>query len=208
MASSDCGVPLSETAGRRAGGNGPMRGSATLVIGAVSLALTACSGGVAPPSSSDDSAFSTLAPTPTPIVGIETSRPSTPTPFPTPSPTPLPTELEGGLLATFRVGDEQFHVWVTNQFSVHMILRVHGGTSTSFVPNGRVRSGPGEGGHNAPWSWHLDPEDTGMDHFAMPDCDGAPSEVERNLDHFLDVVERYCPSNADLVRVDYVPSGK
>ena len=187
-------------------GRRQMHGCAALIACVVLLALTACGGPSAPASAPTDT------PTLTPAVSAGSKQESTKAPTSTPSPGPSRTspseELEGGLLATFRVDEERFHVWVTNPYSVHIILRVHGGTSTSFVPNGRIRPGPGQGSHNAPWSWHLDAEDTGMDHFALGECDAAPSQVEHSLAHFLDVVKRFCPSGADLVRVEYFPPGK
>ena len=177
-----------------------MRSCATLIGCVISLALTACGGPSAP------APALTGTPTITPAVSAG-SKPESTTAL-TAIPSPGPKGLEGGLLATFQVDEERFRVWVTNPYSVQIILRVDGGTSTSFVPNGRIRSGPGQGSHNAPWSWHLDAEDIGMDHFALEECSAAPSQVERNLDHFLHVVKRYCPWGTDLVRVEYFPRRK
>lgn len=150
-------------------------------------------------------------PVPTPMLqpSLPTPPPSRPasmaSPTPTAEPAPAPSGLKVGLVATFDVDGERFRVWVTNPFSVHAITRVHGGTSTAFIPNGRVREGPGQADYNAPWSWHLDPEDTGMDHFTAEVCNATPSQVERNLDHFVRVVGRYCPWRAELIHVEYLP---
>jgi hypothetical protein len=62
--------------------------------------------------------------------------------------------------------------------------------------------GPGEGGHNAPWTWHLDPEDIEMAEATIELCDGAPNYVEGNLAEFTDNVLRYCPWAAQLVDLE------
>lgn len=110
--------------------------------------------------------------------------------------------LAGGILATFAVGDEQFRVWVTNPATIEQILALQAGTSTASIPNGVIHYGSGAGGHNAPWSWHLDPEQIEMADFTTEVCDAAPSYVEENLDEFVEVVGRYCPWGATLVTVE------
>ena len=181
-----------------------MRGCVSMIVCIVALALAACGDG---PSSPASAPTGTMTPTTAVSAGSkpESTKALDAIRSPGPDLSSLSQELEGGLLATFRVDEEHFHVWVTNPYSVQIILRVDGGTSTSFVPNGRIRSGPGQGDHNAPWSWHLDAEDIGMDHFPLGECNASPSQVERNLEHFLVVVKRYCPSGADLVHVEYLP---
>lgn len=118
---------------------------------------------------------------------------------PTPEPAP-PHPLQGGVLAEFNVGDERFGVWVTNPETIQELRDVQEGLSQATIPNGRVRRGPGQGEHNAlfSWSWHLDPEDIHMAEATMELCDGAPHFVEEEIDYFVDTVGRYCPWNAEL----------
>ena len=60
--------------------------------------------------------------------------------------------LEGGVLATFRVSEEEFHVWVTNEVTIQQILDLRDGRSTANIPNGTLHEGPGRADHNAPWT--------------------------------------------------------
>ncbi len=89
-------------------------------------------------------------------------------------------------------------------------FRVHGG-SPEFVaaaraqlalpqaqrrqfPNGRVVAG--HGGHNAPWSWHL--EDVELADATIELCDARPSMVEADLPAWIG--ERFCPWSGYVVQ--------
>lgn len=112
--------------------------------------------------------------------------------------------LTGGVLATFEVTGETFKAWVTNPQTVQQLFDLRDGKSNANIPNGRILAGAGRGGHNAPWSWHLDPVDINMAEAAIEVCDATPSYVEANRSYFIDVVGRYCPWSARLVElVDY-----
>jgi hypothetical protein len=54
----------------------------------------------------------------------------------------------------------------------------------------------GNGGFNAPWSWHLDPERVRMTEAAIEVCDAMPSYVEAHLSDF----PTYCPWAARVIR--------
>jgi hypothetical protein len=118
---------------------------------------------------------------------------------PDPAVTP---DLSGGVLATFDVTGETFKVWVTNPNTIEQLLALQAGESTATIPNGRILAGPGDGDHNAPWSWHLDPDDIELADFTIELCDGAPSYVEEHLAEFTDTVERYCPWAAQLTDLE------
>lgn len=118
--------------------------------------------------------------------------------------TPTPAGLAGGVLAAFEVEGMRFHVWVTNATTIQQILDLQAGKSEATIPNGRILRGPGQASHNAPWSWHLDPEDIEMAEVTMELCDGTPAFVEESLSDFVDNIKRYCPWGARLVAVkDY-----
>jgi hypothetical protein len=118
---------------------------------------------------------------------------------------PSPNEpLRGGVVATFAVDDEQFRVWIRNAQAIQQVLALQRGTAAAAIPNGVLRSGAGQGSHNAPYSWHLDPEEIEMPGLTIELCDGAPSFIEANRDQFIREVGRYCPWGARLVSVtDY-----
>lgn len=57
----------------------------------------------------------------------------------------------------------------------------------------------GDGGFNAPWSWHLIPATVEAVDLAIEVCDGCPSFVEGHLDDYLSL-GRYCPWGAEVIR--------
>lgn len=66
----------------------------------------------------------------------------------------------------------------------------------------RIISAPlrrGDGGFNAPWSWHFDPDSVEFADFTIELCDGCPHMVEEDLDYWIDTVGRYCPWSTELV---------
>jgi hypothetical protein len=109
--------------------------------------------------------------------------------------------LRGGVVATFDVVGERFRVWVTNPQTIQQIFDLRDGTSQATIPNGRLLRGPGRRRHNAPWHWHLDPQEIEMAENAIELCDATPSFVESNRNEFIEQVGRYCPWSAQLVNV-------
>lgn len=112
--------------------------------------------------------------------------------------------LRGGALATFEVGGERFRVWTTNPQTVRDLHELQRGASKASIPSGRILRGPGRGRHNAPYRWHLDPQDMFMVEVAIELCDALPSYVQENMDEFVGKVGRYCPWSAKLIELrDY-----
>ncbi|HZD06081.1 MAG TPA: hypothetical protein VE173_14315 [Longimicrobiales bacterium] len=109
--------------------------------------------------------------------------------------------LEGGVLATFSVEGETFNLWSTNATTIGDLLALRNGTSDARIPNGPLLPGPGAGDHNAPWSWHLDPEPTTMAESTIEVCSGRPSHVEEELDAWLSLGQ-YCPWAAVLTGLE------
>jgi len=117
---------------------------------------------------------------------------------------PWDPELAGGALATFRVVDETMRVWVTAPGTVQALHDLAWGRTGATIPAGPVRVGSGQGEHNAPWSWHLDPEETVMAEMTIELCDGRPSDVEADVEGWIAYVGSFCPWAAVLVEVvDY-----
>jgi len=110
--------------------------------------------------------------------------------------------LEGGILATFDVLGESYRIFITSEDAIEEVLAVQRGQSQATIPSGRVVRG--SVAYNQPWGWHIDPEDIHMAEFTIELCDGLPSQVEANLDYWVDTVQRFCPWSAQLVSVqDY-----
>ncbi|MEX0760877.1 MAG: hypothetical protein WD208_03325 [Dehalococcoidia bacterium] len=126
----------------------------------------------------------------------------TPGPSPTVAPSPTPDALAGGVLAEFDVSGEVFRAWVTNSETIDDLFALEEGESMANIPNGIIHRGPGQGDHNEPWSWRLDPGEIQMAEVTIEVCDGAPSFVEEEVDYFVDDVGRYCPWNAELVSLE------
>lgn len=116
-------------------------------------------------------------------------------------PTAPPEELEGGVLATFRVQSETFRVWTDRPAAIEDLMALEDGESSATIPNAPLRRGPGRGDHNEPWSWHMDPDGLELAGATAEYCDGRPSFVESELDRWMDEVGRYCPWSAELVRL-------
>jgi hypothetical protein len=120
------------------------------------------------------------------------------------SPTAPSEDLRGGVLATFRTVNQTFKVFVTRPSTITALYALQRGEATASIPNGRILRGAGAGAHNTPFSWHLDPADVEMADQTIELCDGAPSYVEANLTEYVEVIGRYCPWGATLVRLqDY-----
>jgi hypothetical protein len=91
------------------------------------------------------------------------------------------------------VGSETFVLRSTNPETI-MVLREALQGRRSGHPNGPLALG--NGGFNAPWSWHLDPSETRFVEASIEVCDGAPSYVEAHKTEF----PRYCPWSARVTR--------
>jgi len=115
---------------------------------------------------------------------------------------PTSPELEGGVLATFDVQGETYSIFITNAQTIEQVLALSNGLGTARIPSGKLVRG--QEGYNVPWSWHIDPQDVEMAEVTMELCDGRPSDVEKDLDYWVDTVGRFCPWTAVLVAVkDY-----
>jgi hypothetical protein len=88
------------------------------------------------------------------------------------------------------VEGERFRLRTTNPATASALdARRHAGTLG--VVAGRIVRG--DGGFNAPWSWHLDPLSIEVPQVSIELCDGRPSMVQGDLDYWVDTVGRYCP---------------
>ena len=96
------------------------------------------------------------------------------------------------------VGSERFVMRVSDPETIRLSRQRLAGRGTGF-PAGPVRRG--DGGFNAPWSWHLDPAETRIVEAAIEVCDGTPSYVEAHLEDF----PTYCPWSARVVARQSAP---
>jgi hypothetical protein len=92
------------------------------------------------------------------------------------------------------VSGERFVMRATDPDTIRQAMAILSGAENRFPIGPLLR---GDGGFNAPWSWHMDPEQVRLTEVAVEVCDGRPSYVEENLDDFLMV--GYCPWSGRIV---------
>ena len=99
---------------------------------------------------------------------------------------------------TFRieVSGEEFVVQVEDPDQVFALETRLANGSEGVISGALV---PGDGGFNAPWSWHLAPGTVEVPDFAVEVCDGRPSMVEADLAYWLDTLGQFCPWGATVV---------
>jgi len=111
-------------------------------------------------------------------------------------------ELSGGVLATFRVIEEEYSIFITNPETIEQVYALQRGESNANIPIGLVRRGAVS--YNQPWSWHIDSEDISMVEMTIELSDGLPSYLEEDLDYWVDTVKYFSPWSAKLIEViDY-----
>lgn len=129
------------------------------------------------------------------LVGCTAESPS-PTPSaesPSPSaPADLP---DAPAVVTFDVaGQGEYSIeLVTDELIAH-VAELQAGGEEGRIPVGRIVR-DGDGGVNAPWSWHIDPASLEFADATIEVCDGLPQFVE---DGTL-TSDVYCPWSATVV---------
>ncbi|MEI2581154.1 hypothetical protein V5G28_020945 [Scytonema sp. PRP1] len=114
---------------------------------------------------------------------------------------PPSSPLQGGVIVTFDVVGEEFKVWITNPDTIQQSWDLLTGKSKANIPIGKILTGSGKGNHNAPYTWHLDPQNIKLAEQTIELCDAIPSHVEANRDEFINTVQQYCPWSAKIVDV-------
>jgi hypothetical protein len=103
---------------------------------------------------------------------------------------------EGTILVRIDGTAESFRVQITDP----QVLAEAGsliGLGPRKIVGGRLVRG--DGGFNQPWSWHLDPSSIVISDAAIEVCDGRPSDIESDLDYWIDTVRQYCPWGSEVV---------
>jgi hypothetical protein len=112
------------------------------------------------------------------MLAVTCSNPAEPTP--------------GAAEFTIDVSGERFVLRLTDPGTIQLAEDNRQGRNSRF-PLGPLRAG--NGGFNAPWTWHMDPAATRFVELAIEVCDGRPSYVERNQADY----STYCPWGARVV---------
>ena len=90
------------------------------------------------------------------------------------------------------VAGERFVVRTSDEETIRLAEDNRLGRNNRF-PIGALRQG--DGGFNAPWTWHLDPESVRFVEVAIELCDGRPSYVETHQADYA----TYCPWGARVI---------
>jgi len=94
------------------------------------------------------------------------------------------------------VGGQQFRVRVTDPASIADFEERRREAEAGIVA-GPLRAG--DGGFNAPWSWHLDPATVHVADVSIGLCGGTPAAVEADLEYWLNQVGDFCPAGARVI---------
>jgi len=103
-----------------------------------------------------------------------------------------PTQPAGVADFVVDVAGERFVLRLTDAETIRLAEANLLGRNSMF-PLGPLRAG--NGGFNAPWTWHLDPAETRLVELAIEVCDGRPSYVEGHQSDY----PTYCPWGGKVV---------
>ena len=95
-----------------------------------------------------------------------------------------------------KVVDEHFTLRATSP-AVVAELDAALAADRSGVLGGALRRGGG--GFNAGHDWHIDPATVFVADLAIELCDGLPSDLDADIDYWVDTVGSYCPWAAQVV---------
>jgi hypothetical protein len=120
---------------------------------------------------------------------------SSPAPSPGESPPASGALPAAPAIVTFEVADQGSYSieLITDELIAHA-AELQAGGEEGRIPSGRIVR-DGDGGVNAPWSWHIDPESLEFVDMTTEVCDGLPEYVE---DGTL-TSDVYCPWSATVV---------
>lgn len=108
-------------------------------------------------------------------------------------------DREGGALIDFDIVGELLRVWTTDDAFIDEAISQLGGMTPPrvavFVPAAGVDC-------DAQWSWHTEPTPVSFADLTIELCDGRPSDVEGDIDYWVNTVGQYCPWSAVVSAVD------
>lgn len=125
-------------------------------------------------------------------------------PWPPGGPPPPPDGLTGGVLVVLDVQGEVFQWWITNDATADAIRDMWLGARPMTSMGGVLRDTPGHADQNKPWTWHVDPEQNGVDVLTVPESPWLPSQCETQKAHWLAVGTTFIPMGPLILDVrDY-----
>ena len=95
------------------------------------------------------------------------------------------------------VGSEQFRVLIDDEQLITQARRMITGAEPQKIVNGELDNG--DGGFNTGYRWHMKPSTVSFADLTIELCDGRPSDIESNLNYWINTVKRYCPWGGQIV---------
>jgi hypothetical protein len=109
-----------------------------------------------------------------------------------------PLAPETGAVYLIAVGQDLFRVRVTEPEAL-AVFEARRTSGQIGVVAGTLAAG--DGGFNAPWSWHLEPSTVHAPDVTIGTCSGTPAGVEQDLEYWLNQVGDFCPVEAQIIAV-------
>lgn len=108
--------------------------------------------------------------------------------------------VTGGGTFVVAVGQEQFRVRIDNALLAAKARRMMRNQEDQQIVSGELARG--NGGFNAGYNWHMKPNSIELADMTIELCDGRPSDIDKDLDYWVDNVKRYCPWGGRFVSED------
>lgn len=102
-----------------------------------------------------------------------------------------------GVFVVAAAGGESFRILLRDPARLEEARRMIARGERKVVAGSLAR---GDGGFNTGYGWHLVPESVFFADVTIELCDGRPSDVEKDIDYWVDTVRQFCPWSARLVR--------
>ena len=99
--------------------------------------------------------------------------------------------LSAGGTFVVAVGQEQFRVRIDNALLATKARRMMSRQEDQQIINGELARG--DGGFNTGYDWHMKPNTIQFADVTIEVCDGRPSDIQGDIDYWVDTVKRYCP---------------
>jgi hypothetical protein len=106
---------------------------------------------------------------------------------------------KNGAVLQIQVNDQTFRFWSTNGEFIARAKDLKESGKSSAAMFGKLIDGSD---CDAQWTFHVDPGTMSWPDVTTEVCDGRPSDIEGNKDHWINVVSRWCPWNTKVLAVD------
>lgn len=101
-------------------------------------------------------------------------------------------------------GQERYVIRLVTTKQIDAARSILSGASPQRIVSGKLADG-GDGYNQDPvsskkWTWHVIPETISFVEVAMELCDGLPTHVEGNKEHWIKDVKHYCPWKSRIIK--------